>query len=206
MMSSDSVESLSTIVSDDSKDTGADLFEMGEPDSSLFEIGEPDDLALVVEEPTQEVLTGTPTSHATSACKVNMEVEIIEEEPTQAIKRRLSVSDHILGHVQKLLKKTTADGGAEFLPYESGVTDYQPTVSRPKYEAILATDDFDDDTEDKPKKERFMLGYSAYHGSSLIPAEVRDNWEHFVANTPTAAPRLSVAPPAGFQWGNHSFY
>jgi hypothetical protein len=163
--------------------------ETGEPDSSLFEIGDADDLSLVVEEPNQAG-----------------EMVVIEEEPSpEANKRRLSVSDHFLGQMQKLLKKTTPDGGVEFLPYNSErAQDYQPTLGHAKYEPILACEDPDDET--KPKQQRCMLGYAAHHGPSLVPAEIRDNWENFISNTPTAAPRLSVAPPPQFKFAAPSFY
>ncbi|CAB9524990.1 expressed unknown protein [Seminavis robusta] len=88
---------------------------------------------------------------------------------------------------------------------------YQPSMRKAQYEPILATDDDDDNNDDKANDdendktkeeqsknkapERVMFGYAAYHGSRWIPPEILDNWEHFVTNQPTAAPRLSVARP-----------
>lgn len=69
--------------------------------------------------------------------------------------------------------------------------DYTPTVQQPQYQPILASGD-DEEEEEKPRN---MLGYAAYHGPRFVPAEVKDNVEHFMASTPTAAPRLSVPRP-----------
>ena len=129
MSSCESIESLSTVVSDDAPPKAENnfngMFDIGEADCSLFEIGEPDDVGSILQEPTREERAG-PSPPA--------EVEIIEEEPSkESHKRRLSFSDQLFGQVQKLLKTTTADGGVEFVSYESGVvTEYQPTVQRAK--------------------------------------------------------------------------
>jgi hypothetical protein len=50
-------------------------------------------------------------------------------------------------------------------------------VIAPKYQAILCSGD---DEDDEPP--RRMLGYAAYRGPKFIPAEVKDNVEHFLAN------------------------
>jgi hypothetical protein len=76
-----------------------------------------------------------------------------------------------------------------------------PTVRQPRYQLILATGS--DDEEGQPRL-RKMLGFAAHHGSKLIPAEIKDNVEHFLANTPTAPPRLHVAPPANL-WKHYGY-
>lgn len=76
--------------------------------------------------------------------------------------------------------------------------DFEPTAYQPKYQAIQATGEDDDVTAPR----RNMLGFAAYHGPRFIPAEIKDNLEHWRSNTVTAAPRLGVAPPANL-WGNY---
>ena len=69
--------------------------------------------------------------------------------------------------------------------------DFEPTAYQPKYQAILATGE--DDDEFAPPRQ--MLGFAAYHGPKFIPAEIKDNIEHWRSKTVTSAPRLTVAPP-----------
>ena len=86
-------------------------------------------------------------------------------------------------------------------PHNNYKGEIVPTARQPKYQPILATGS--DDDEGKPRL-RKMLGFAAHHGSKLIPAEIKDNVEHFLANTPTAPPRLHVAPPANL-WKNYGY-
>jgi len=76
--------------------------------------------------------------------------------------------------------------------------DFEPTPYHPEYEPILATDD----DEDAPR--RNMLGYAAYHGPRWIPAEIKDNIEHWRSNRVTKAPSLCVARPPNLfsNWGS----
>lgn len=46
----------------------------------------------------------------------------------------------------------------------------------PRYQPILSCGDDEEDGD------RVMMGYSAYHGNSFLPPEVKDNVEHFLAN------------------------
>ena len=58
-------------------------------------------------------------------------------------------------------------------------------VIAPQYQPILCLGDEDDEEDDytgKPRRQ--MLGYAAYHGPKFIPAEIKDNMEHFLANNP----------------------
>lgn len=75
--------------------------------------------------------------------------------------------------------------------------DYEPTAHQPEYQAIIATGE-DDDVTARPRR---MMGFAAYHGPKFIPAEIKDNYEHWRSQTVTAAPRLAVAPPANL-FGN----
>lgn len=59
--------------------------------------------------------------------------------------------------------------------------EYDANVLAPQYNPILCTGDDDDD---EPRR---MLGYAAYHGRRYVPAEVKDNLEHFFANNPMPA-------------------
>lgn len=197
MMSCDSIDSLSTVVSEEGPEAPkeepnfAEMFGIGETDASLFEIGEPDDLVAISKEPTlQERASSVDAA-------MPREVEIIEEEPTKpSHKRRLSFSDQIFGQAHKFFKTAMDNDGMEFR-----VTTYQPTIHRATYEPLRATDDNDNVNSKKPKQESSTT--STTLGASLIPTPttVKDRWGNFVANTPTAAPRLSVAPPASFKWG-----
>jgi hypothetical protein len=59
-------------------------------------------------------------------------------------------------------------------------------VIAPQYQPILCLGDDEDEDDDgytgKPRRQ--MLGYAAYHGPKFIPAEIKDNVEHFLASNP----------------------
>jgi len=80
--------------------------------------------------------------------------------------------------------------------YETNSGHNPPGVKNPKYQAILSTGS--DDERDKPRR---MMGYAAYHGPKWIPAEIKDNIEHFFATTPMAPPSFFFPPPPMMAWG-----
>lgn len=216
-LSMDSMDSFSTVVSDEDNNAQQQYH------AHLFEIGEPDDhdFALVTAEPIQTI---PPFDAMKDACITD--IEIIEEEPLYPPKRRVSMPDQILGRVQKLLQQ---DKDLKYVPYNTGVTECNPSKllrlankNEPtsdkgqdngsegrsttigmclggKCQAVRDGEDEEYGEPCSPKKQR--LGPSTHQRRSSSLPRLGENWSQFVASTPTAAPKLSVAPPAALKWG-----
>lgn len=147
-------------------------------DESVFEIGDPDsdedDLHLEVEKGEDDNKSNTELQ--------NKQIHAVPETKTENVDEGFvtKMEDPCFNHKRENI----------------------PTVRPPKYQPILATGSDDEEEEVGKPRLRRMMGFAAHHGSRLIPAEIKDNVEHFLANTPTAAPSLYVAPPPNL-WGNY---
>lgn len=108
-----------------------------------------------------------------------------EEGPTTPTAKMQEIKGNEMGHAESKKRETKLEEEYDSCHnHYHEEHDYASNVLAPKYLPILCSDEDDEDDNNDATTRRNMLGYAAYHGPSYIPAEVKDNLEHFLANHP----------------------